>query len=200
MIFDKYLAEFRGSLRLRLLLAGVVAILWLFAVINLRDLAIAKYTQFVGVERQIAKTKLQASQADWPQRLQAIKLLQVELEGRLWQNSTQGLAQAAFQDWLNQAAIRANLGRPAVTMLAVEDKADSGPSDNAPGTGSPDANLWRVRAKIEFDFTQPGLMNLLKQVTMNPQQVVVESLNIRKEPVPRADMLLVANFQKTAKK
>jgi hypothetical protein len=55
-----------------------------------------------------------------------------------------------------------------------------------------------VRAKLEFDFTPPGLMNLLKQITMNPQQVVVESLNIRREPVPRVDMLLVANFQKTA--
>ena len=105
-MFEKYLAEIRTNLRLRLLLAGVAAIIWLYAVLNLRDLAIAKNQQFIGIERQIAKTKLQTSAADWPQRLQAIKLLQVELEGRLWQNSTQGLAQAAFQDWLNQAAIR----------------------------------------------------------------------------------------------
>jgi hypothetical protein len=199
-MFDKYIAEIRGNPRLRLLLAGVAAIIWIYALINLRELAIAKYTQFVGVERQIAKTKLQASQGDWPQRLQAIKLLQVELEGRLWQNSTQGLAQAAFQDWLNQAAIRANLARPAVTMLAVEDKADTGTADSAAGAVSPNVDLWKVRAKIEFDFTPPSLMNLLKQMMMNPQQVVVESMNIRKEPVPRVDMLVVANFQKTAKK
>ena len=124
----------------------------------------------------------------------------MELEGRLWQNSTQGLAQAAFQDWLNQAAIRATLGRPAVTMLAVEEKGDAGNNDNTANPASPNLQLWKVRAKLEFDFTPPGLMNLLRQITVNPQQVVVESLNIRKEPVPRVDMLLVANFQKTAKK
>lgn len=199
-MFEKFLAEFRTNLRLRLLLAGVVAIVWLYAVLSLRDLAIAKNQQFIGIERQIAKTKLQTSAADWPQRLQTIKLLQVELEGRLWQNSTQGLAQAAFQDWLNQAAIRATLGRPAVTMLAVEEKGDAGNNDNTANPASSSLQLWKVRAKLEFDFTPPGLMNLLKQITVNPQQVVVESLNVRKEPVPRVDMLLVANFQKTAKK
>lgn len=199
-MFDKYIAEIRNNVRLRFLLAAVVAIVWLYSLINLRDLAIAKNTQFVGLERQIAKTKLQASEADWPQRLQTVKSLQLELEGRLWQNSTQGLAQAAFQDWLNQAAIRANLGRPSVTMLAVEEKGDVGTADGASGAASPNLNLWKVRAKVEFDFTPPGLMNLLKQITMSPQQVMVESLNIRKEPVPRVDMLLVANFQKTARK
>jgi hypothetical protein len=199
-MFDKFLAEFRSNLRLRLLLAGVVAIVWLYALLSLRDLAIAKNQQFIGLERQIAKTKLQTSAADWSQRLEAIKLLQVELEGRLWQNSTQGLAQAAFQDWLNQAAIRATLGRPAVTMLAVEEKGDAGNNDNTANPASPNLQLWKVRAKLEFDFTPPGLMNLLKQITVNPQQVVIESLNIRKEPVPRVDLLLVANFQKTAKK
>lgn len=199
-MFDKYVAEFRNNVRLRLLLAGVAGIVWLYAVINLRDLAIAKNTRFIGLERQLAKTKLQASEADWPQRLQAIKLLQVELEGRLWQNSTQGLAQAAFQDWLNQAAIRATLGRPAVTMLAVEDKSEIGAEESASNPASQKLELWKVRAKIEFDFTPPGLMNLLKQITMNPQQVIIENLNIRREPVPRVEMLLVANFQKTAKK
>ena len=85
-------------------------------------------------------------------------------------------------------------------MLAVEDKSETGTADAAANPASPNPELWKVRAKLEFDFTPPGLMNLLKQITMNPQQVVVESLNIRKEPVPRVDMLLVANFQKTAKK
>jgi hypothetical protein len=199
-MLDKFVAEFRNNVRLRMLLAGAAAIVWLYAVINLRDLAIAKNVQFVGLERQIAKTKLQANQADWPQRLQSIRLLQVELEGRLWQNSTQGLAQAAFQDWLNQAAIRATLGRPAVTILAVEDKGDAGAPDATADPASPKLELWKVRAKLEFDFSPVSLMNLLKQITMNPQQVAIESLNIRKEPVPRVDMLLVANFQKTVKK
>jgi hypothetical protein len=85
-------------------------------------------------------------------------------------------------------------------MLAVEEKGDAGTNDNTANPASPNLQLWKVRAKLEFDFTPPGLMNLLKQITVNPQQVVVESLNIRKEPVPRVDMVLVANFQKTAKK
>ena len=200
MILNQFLAEFRANLRLRFLLAGVVAIVWIYVVISMRDVAIAKNVQFVGLERQIAKTKLQASQADWQQRLESIKLVQVELEGRLWQNSTQGLAQAAFQDWLNQATIRASLGRPAVTMLAIEEKSDAPATDNTTNPASAAPEIWRIRAKLEFDFSPPGLMNLLKQIALNPQQIVVESVNIRKEPVPRVDMLLVANFQKAAKK
>jgi hypothetical protein len=180
------------------LLAGVVAVLWIYLAISLREMAIAKTQQYIGLERQIAKTRQQASQEDWPKRLESIKLLQVELEGRLWQNSTQGLAQAAFQDWLTQATIRATLGRPAVTMLPLDDRADSGDkASSAPNTAT---QSWKVRAKVEFDFTPPGLMNLLRQITMSPQQIVVESLTIRKEPVPRVDMLLVANVQKTAAK
>lgn len=200
-MIDRFLTEFRANLRLRLLLAGVVAIVWLYGVITMRETAMAKNQQFIGLERQIAKLKMQVNQSDWPQRLDSIKLVRVELEGRLWQNSTQGLAQAAFQDWLNQAAIRASLGRPAITMLAVEEKSESAASaDGAanPATAAPE--LWKVRAKIEFDFTPPGLMNLLKQITINPQQIVVETVNIRKEPVPRVDMILVAMVQKTARK
>jgi hypothetical protein len=197
-MIDQLIAEFRNNVRLRLLLAGVVAVLWIYLAINLRETAIAKTQQYIGLERQIAKTRQQASQEDWPKRLESIKLLQVELEGRLWQNSTQGLAQAAFQDWLAQATIRATLGRPAVTMLPLDDRADSG--DKAGSASTPAVQSWKVRAKVEFDFTPPGLMSLLRQIAMNPQQIVVESLNIRKEPVPRVDMLLVANVQKTAAK
>jgi hypothetical protein len=201
-MIDKFVAEFRANVRLRLLMGIVVAILWVYAVITMRELAMTKTQQFVGLERQIARTKLQTTQADWPKRLESIKLMQVELESRLWQNSTQGLAQAAFQDWLTQATIRASLGRPAVTMLAVEEKSDpvaiaGGETSKALPTA---AQLWKVRAKVEFDFTPPSLMNLLKAISTNPQQVVVETLNIRKEPVPRVNMLLVANFQKTAGK
>jgi hypothetical protein len=201
-MIDQLIAEFRANVRLRLLLGAVVAILWVYAVISMRELAMAKTQQYIGLERQIAKTRLQATQADWPKRLDSVKLMQVELEGRLWQNSTQGLAQAAFQDWLTQATIRASLGRPAVTMLAVEEKSDPGAAAGSETNKAlPTATqLWKVRAKVEFDFTPPGLMNLLKTISMNPQQVVVETLNIRKEPVPRVNMLLVANFQKTAGK
>jgi hypothetical protein len=201
-MIGKLVAEFRANVRLRLLLGAAVAILWVYAVISMRELAMAKTQQYIGLERQIARTKLQATQADWPKRLESVKLMQVELEGRLWQNSTQGLAQAAFQDWLTQATIRASLGRPAVTMLAVEEKSEpSSVAGNETNKALPAAaQLWKVRAKVEFDFTPPGLMNLLKMIRMNPQQVVVETLNIRKEPVPRVNMLLVANFQKTAGK
>jgi hypothetical protein len=201
-MIDKFIAEFRANVRLRLLAGAVVAILWVYGIISLRELAIAKTQQYIGLERQIAKTKLQATQADWPKRLESIKFMQVELESRLWQNSTQGLAQAAFQDWLTQATIRASLGRPAITMLAVEEKNDAGAAAGGEANKAlpTAAQLWKVRAKVEFDFTPTGLMNLLKTIIMNPQQVVVEALNIRKEPVPRVNMLLVANFQKTAGK
>jgi hypothetical protein len=201
-VIKQFLAEFRANWRLRMLLAGALAVLWVYLVIDLRELAIAKTQQYIGLERQIAKTRLQANQADWPKRLESIQLMQVELEGRLWQNSTPGLAQAAFQDWLTQATIRASLGRPAVTMLAVDEKTDGGTPDGGAANPAPPiaSQLWKVRAKVEFDFTPPGLMNLLRQIAMNPQQVVIESLNIRKEPVPRVDMLLVANFQKAAKR
>ncbi len=201
-MIDQFIAEIRGNWRLRALLAGAIAVLWVYAILNLREAAGARSQQYVGLEKQIARTRAQVAQTDWQKRLDSAKLLQVELEGRLWQNSTQGLAQAAFQDWLTQATIRATLGRPAVTMLALEDKGDAAPASQADGTasGTPTVQLWKVRAKVEFDLTPAGLLNLLKQIAVNPQQVVVESMNIRKEPVPRVDMLLVANFQRAAAK
>ena len=98
---------------------------------------------------------------------------------------------------LNQAVQQANLSRPAVTVAAQEEsaleKSTSGANEAGPG-----ADLWKVSAKLSFDFTPKSLYALMGRLASHDKQIVVETLVIRGAPAPRAEMMLVAHFQKPA--
>jgi hypothetical protein len=64
-MIDQFLAEFRNNWRLRALLAAAIGVLWLYGIISLRELAIARQQQYFGLERQIARIRQQSSQTDW---------------------------------------------------------------------------------------------------------------------------------------
>lgn len=188
-MFSRFVAELRSSPRLRLGLAAILGILWLYAILLLRDAVDAKMVQHQTLVRQIARAKTEAAQTQWRERAEAAKMAQVELESRLWQNGTLGLAQAAFQDWLNQQLVRAAIGRPAVTLAAMDEEGGK------QAEGIPD-DLWKVKAKLEFDFAPQSFNSLMAQLGGNDKRVVVETLNIRTEPIPRVEAVVAAYFQK----
>ena len=143
--------------------------------------------------------QVQSSQTEWTARLEPARAAQLELEGRLWREGTIGLAQAAFQDWVNQAVQLSNLTRPIVTVAAQEgitaavDKTSGGAADPV----APDG-IWKVSAKLTFDFTPKGFYALMGRLAGHDKEIVVEVLLIRGAPIPRAEMVLVAYFQKPA--
>ncbi len=193
------LAGVKANPRLRLGLWLIVGIAWLYGVLLLRDEVRRAASDHQALASNVARIQAQAKQTEWPARVEPAQALQLELESRLWRESTIGLAQAAFQDWLNQAVQQANLTRPVVSVAAQEQSAPEKDVTGATETGLK-GDIWKVSAKVGFDFTPKGLYALMGRLAGHDKQIVVETLVVRGAPVPRAEMVLVAHFQKPATK
>lgn len=188
-------AELKANPRLRLGLWAILGIFWLYLLLLLRDELHHAAGEHLALAKKVARAQALASQTEWEQRIEPAWALQVELEGRLWQAGTLGLAQAAVQDWLNQAVQQDGLARP-ISSVAAQEEAASDKSFTEDQEQSMAADLWKVSAKLSFDFTPRKFYALMGRLYGADKQIVVESLSIRGAPVPRAEMVLSAHFQK----
>ena len=126
--------------------------------------------------------------------------MQLDLENGLWRESTIGLAQATFHDWLSQLIQQADIAKPQL-MVAAQDEESAGGEGaaSAGGRGTLAApGLWKVSARLAFDFNPQSFYPLLTRLTTQGKKVIVESLAIRSTPTPKAELVLVAYFQKPA--
>ncbi|OFW21007.1 MAG: hypothetical protein A3H27_10475 [Acidobacteria bacterium RIFCSPLOWO2_02_FULL_59_13] len=194
--FIAFRAEFKASPRLRLGLWVILGILWGYGLLLLRDEFHQAADEHRALARKVARAQALAGQTEWDKRIEAARALQVELESRLWRAGTLGLAQAAVQDWLNQSVQQAGLTRPATSVDAQEEAAGEKNTAEARGKGPATADLWKVSAKLSFDFSPQKFYTLMGRLYGADKQVLVESLSIRGAPVPRAEIVLSAYFQK----
>lgn len=195
--FSSFLAGIKANPRLRLGLWLIIGIAWLYGLLLLRDEVRHAASEHQALARKVARIQAQAAQTEWEARVEPAQALQLELESRLWRESTIGLAQAAFQDWLSQAVQQANLTHPVVSVAAQEENAPEKNTTGAPETNQ-NGDIWKVSAKVGFDFTPKDLYALMGRLAGHDKQIVVETLTIRGAPSPRVEMLLVAYFQKPA--
>lgn len=195
--FSPLLAKVKDNPRLRLGLWLIVGIVWLYGVLLLRDASLLASSELAMLGKKVARLQAESAQTAWVTRVAPAEALQVNLESRLWREGTIGLAQATFQDWLTQGVQQANLARPVVTAASQEEAtAEKNASLNtAPALLN---HLWRVSAKLGFDFTPQGLYAFLGRLEGHDKQVIVENLTIRGSPTPRAEIVVVAYFQKPA--
>ena len=126
--------------------------------------------------------------------------MQAALESGLWRGDSLGLSRAALQDWLAQQMKQAQVPRPLITLAAQDEDAPAaaGSAGAAPDAAAADlaAGLWKVKAKLNFDFTAESLPLLLARLAAPSPRVTVESLRVVREPVARVEMVVVAYFQK----
>ncbi len=199
-VFDKIQAELAASGRLRLGLALIVAVLWLYCALLLRDERDERMRAFRAASAQLTRLQQAAQQAEWPQRMEEAKVTVAQLESGLWRGDSLGLSRAALQDWLTQQLKQANVSRPLITLAAQEEDTASSPA--AVGFGRDVAamelasGVWKVRAKVNFDFAAEGLQVLLARLAAPSSRVVVESVRVVREPIGRVEMVVVAYFQK----
>lgn len=196
------LNQLRANARLRIGLALIIAMGWLYGVLTLRDEVNDQSQRFRSSSQAIARLKAQLAQPEWGARAVAARATAVQLEGKLWQAPTPGLAQAALQDWLTKTMVKTGIANPQVTVAVVEEanpgsNASTAPADPAaPTTADAPADLWKLKAKLNFEFNPPTLMDFLAALETNDQQTTVRILTARKDPAPRVEMELVAYFQK----
>lgn len=195
---NRFFAELKTNHRLRWGCLGIVAILWFYGVLELRDVVQNRGDVYRATGKKIARIQEVASQTEWTSRLGTAQSLQVGLENQLWRESTIGLAQATFHDWLALQTQKAGLVKVQMSV-AKQDEEDGGAKDPAVSDNSAaqvKAGLWKISARLAFDFNPQGFYAWLSQLSSNEKKVIVESLVIRSLPSPKAELLLVAYFSK----
>lgn len=201
-MMDDFLTQLRGNPRLRWGIALIVGIAWLYGILLLRDEVADQTLRYRSATQAIARLQAQLAQPEWADRATAARAMAVQLEGRLWQAPTPGLAQSAYQDWVTATLVKAGINNPQVTVTVVEDAPAAGATGAAPLTAAAapavaaPTDLWKIKAKLNFEFNAPALMDFLARLESHEKQTVVNTLTARKEPAPRVDMEVVAYFQK----
>jgi hypothetical protein len=190
-MLDNLLTQLRTNPRLRWGVALIIGIAWLYGVLLLRDAAQDQTQQQRAAAQSVARLRATLTQGQWAARLPAANALAVQLESKLWQAPTPGLAQAALQDWLGAALTRSGVVNRQISVTVLEETIANLGNSAPPG-------LWRVKAKLGFEYTAPSLLDFLSQLEANDRQSIVGVLTVRKEPSPRVELEVDAYFQKQA--
>ncbi len=194
-----FFANLKANPRLRWGLLAIVGVLWLYGILEMRDAVQRKNEAYIALSKKIARVQGAATQTEWVSRLKEVQSAQSKLEKRLWQEATIGLAQASMNDWLGQTAQQSGLGKVQLQVAAQEEGLGVKAGANGREAGSvAGSDLWKVTAKLVFDFSPQSFYALLGRLAANEKKIMVESLAIRSSPSPKAELMLVAYFRKSA--
>ncbi|MDR3733974.1 MAG: hypothetical protein P4L10_00385 [Acidobacteriaceae bacterium] len=131
------------------------------------------------VELQHQKSQLEAlaRDHDWGNRHQQAEALSVQLQSRLWEAETDGLARASFLDWLRGLATSNG-----VDKIDVHVEIDSN-STNA-------LKSRKMSGTLAGSFTPQSLEALLDQLLRSDRMIIIERLRIQLMPLPRIEMMV----------
>lgn len=171
------LDELRRNPRLRVGLAGVVALLAASSLLDWHARQQAREEALGRTWGQAAQLASRAGMQLWPQRAEAARAQLDTARGSWWSEPSVGLAQAAFQDFLRQQLATVNAQNVAVRIAEAEGLART----RVYGRAEPAAPaLLRVTAQLEFTSPDPAATPaLLAALAAHPRKVVVESLTVR---------------------
>jgi hypothetical protein len=161
-----------GLLVILVLIAGFGLTLLHNATLRLR----AAYDQEVSRLQRIAAV---AEIRDWPDRAKTSGSLRAERERRLWIAESEGVARADIQDWIG--AIGREVGLPVSEVRIELAKPKSLPPD-----------LRQITATISAQPSETAVLALLDRLERAPHLIVVDRLNVKQQPGPLLEMVLVA--------
>jgi hypothetical protein len=118
-----------------------------------------------------------AGQTEWQKRSDTVERLRAQIENRLWDAESDGLAQANFQDLIAKFAERNKLE---ATDIRVEIVAAVGTS----------TKLRQMTASLSGRFDGEKLQNFLANLARDRHFLVVDHLRIETIPVPKYVMTL----------
>lgn len=170
--------QWEDSVVLRLGSFAILGVCWLNFLWWQQDQGAARAKEIVGLEAEIARMRQLKSGPDWSVRAKDALSRVEALDSMAWPQPTPGLAQAAFQDWLNQAASKAGLTVRELRLMSGEGNATRAvnpPSAGASVPGAPTSS----RARLVVDFKPQGLATLLQDMATSPQAIMVDRLQIR---------------------
>jgi len=197
-MIDNFLNELRNNPRLRWGVTLIAGLFWLYVILLLRETLQEQEQQHRAVAQSISRLRAQLAQPEWLERVAPARTLAVQTEGRLWQAPTSGLAQAAFQDWLNAAMAGAGASNPKITVTVIDEIVADAPTQNQDSGTTTPPDLWKIKAILGFGFSAETLPKFMSLIESHEKQIVVGALNVRKEPMSHIEVELYGYFQKQA--
>jgi hypothetical protein len=161
--------------------AGLLIIILLVAGYGLFVLRDATTAKRVAYDRQLVllqRIAAIAQQRDWPQRADASAAVRAALENRLWVAESDGVARADIQDWVT--GIARDIGLPALDVRIELAAPKSLPPD-----------LRQITTTITAQPSEAALIALLERIDRAPHLVVVDRLNVKQQPGPFLEMVLI---------
>jgi len=200
-MIDDFIKQLSDNPRLRWGVALIIGIAWLYAILLMRDSLQQQTQQHRAATHSLARLSSQLAQPEWEARMASSKIRVTQMEGGLWQAPTAGLAQAALQDELNATLNKAGATHSLISVTVIDEIVEGAPDQNpdAATTTTPH-DLWKIKAKLGFDFSAPTLLAFLQQIETQDKHLVIETLNVRQAPTSHVEMEVVAYFQKQAAK
>jgi hypothetical protein len=170
-------SQIRQNPRLGWALALVGVILWLYAILLVQDAVTAENRRLSQRRAEVTRLERLAADTEWPRRAQESDAMRAALEARLWPIETEGLARAEFQEYLIRTARTAGFGRPQVRAERTD--TDSGQS-----------GFRTLSATLSGDFTPEALQSFLGTVANEKRLIVIQSMRIQRNPLPRIDVVV----------
>jgi hypothetical protein len=170
--------ELRGNRRAALGLMAVLALIAAFGILSLRDATERMRLRYAQELQHLQRVAAVAEERDWPQREAASARLRQTLEARLWTAESDGIARADIQDWIS--GVGREIGLPLLDIRLELTKP----------TGLP-ADMRQITATITARPAEPAVIALLDHVARAPHLIAVDRLNLKQEPEPYLEMVLV---------
>lgn len=185
-VLSQLLTELRKNTRLRIGLWFIITIMMTYIMLVLNDYHVQLKRDYHNVATRLNQLQGIAQQTQWPERAIQVQELRTQLEARLWQANTKGLAQAIFQSWLQEEMFFAQIKQ---SRLQVETAVEV----------PQNPKLWRVSAELKGIFVQKRFYSFLLEIAKSPRTIVTERLEIHQSSPPRFSLVLTAYFKKNKK-
>jgi hypothetical protein len=177
LVRDLFERETQKNPRIHLGFLGILAILLLGLVFQIEDGDGHVQVQIDADAQQLATMRRLAGQAEWQARRETVQRLRVQLESRLWEAESDGLAQANFQDLIGKFARDANIQHVDTHVEIV---------NASPGS----QNYRQMSATVTGSFSAPAFQKFLASLDTDGHILAVDRLKVETTPVPRFEMLL----------
>lgn len=183
---DSLRDQLSGNPRLRIGIALVLVIIGTYFTLDKAEQVNKSQQEYRRLNARIAQTRQQASETAWPARNAAAAAALDALRQRDWTDSTDGLLQARWNDWLQTLLTQEKAANSTITLTDAPFAAGKG-SDAA---DTPDT-MRPIKAKLHFETPPKALYNILQAIDTHQQTMVVDTLSYRwMQTVGRAEINL----------
>lgn len=201
-MLNTWLDELRAKPRLRLGLLAVLALGWIFGLLELEAAWGTARQEQARLAHEIARMQAISGQTQWRQQRDAVFMALADLRSRAWRDESEGRMQAQMQDWVREQLVTLGLQASElnVVVLPAGEKPAAGEARGratAAGTpaggggstgvgggagagagGSEGSDLRLVRSRVVFEFQPDKLHQLLAAVQASPKWLWVARMAV----------------------